>query len=235
MVGIYKITTPSGKVYIGQSINISRRWCDHKWPNKRSVSLISRSVKKYGYKNHLFQIIHELPNDAAKETISKYESLYMDLYRSAGVILLNISDARDSNFGYKPTPETIEKHASKLRGRPSVRKGTTHTDEAKAKIKAKRALQINVSGRPKGNIPWNKGKTGLQVSHNKGVPLSQESKDKISKTLTGRKLSAESIAKRTASVMARTERKKDWSDEAKEKQRQRVILFNQNKRINAIL
>ena len=26
MIGIYKITSPSGKVYIGQSIDIERRW-----------------------------------------------------------------------------------------------------------------------------------------------------------------------------------------------------------------
>jgi len=219
MVGIYKITTPSGRVYIGQSININRRWCDHKWPTKRSISLISRSVKKYGYKNHLFKVIHELPKDVAKETISKYESLYMDLYRSAGVLLLNISDAKDSNFGYKPTAETIEKHAAKLRGRPSARKGATHTDEAKAKIKAKRALQTNVVGREKGNIPWDKGMSGVYKS--KGHKLSDETKEKLRHVNLGKTIPPETIAKRTASVKARTVRKRQWSDEARKRQSER--------------
>lgn len=41
----------------------------------------------------------------------------------------------------------------------------------------------------KGNIPWNKGKIGI---------YSQESRDKMSKSLTGRKQSPETIAKRVA-------------------------------------
>ena len=30
MIGIYKIVSPSGKVYIGQSTNIERRWKEYK-------------------------------------------------------------------------------------------------------------------------------------------------------------------------------------------------------------
>lgn len=122
--------------------------------------------------------------------------------------------------------------SQKLLGRQSPRKGCTHTDESKAKIKAKRALQTNVSG-PVGNIPWNKGTIGICKSWNKGVSPSAETREKISKKLQGSKLSADTIAKRTASVKARTVRKKQWSDEARIRQRERVILFYQNKR-NAI-
>lgn len=36
-----------------------------------------------------------------------------------------------------------------------------------------------------GSIPWNKGKKGLQVAWNKGIPCSEETKHKISETLKG--------------------------------------------------
>lgn len=231
MVGIYKITTPSNYLYIGQSMNIKKRWNDHKWPNKKSISLISRSVKKYGYKNHIFQMVHELPIDIDKKTLSIYESFYMNAYREAGIKLINIADSKESNYGYVPSEKTRKEHSEKLKGRPSHRKGTTHTDESKAKIKAKRALQTNVSG-PVGNVPWNKGKKGeYNLPSN---PKSQEQREKIRKSLTGKKLSPESIAKRSASVRARPERKKDWSEESKRKQSERVKLFNLNKKLNAL-
>lgn len=47
----------------------------------------------------------------------------------------------------------------------------------------------------KGNIPWNKGKKGLQTSYNKGKHLSEETKEKISKKRLGKKLSKETIEK----------------------------------------
>lgn len=43
-------------------------------------------------------------------------------------------------------------------------------------------------------IPWNKGKTGLQTAWNKGKKIgnrSQQTKDKLSKSLSGRTLSEE--------------------------------------------
>ena len=202
MKGIYKISTPSNKVYIGQSVNIKKRFADHRWPNKRTVSLLARSVKKYGYSAHKFEVIHELPNDVSKTVLSVYESLYMDLYRSCGVHLLNISDAKESNYGYKKTQETIEKHRAKLIGRSGHRKGTTHTDEAKAVIKAKRALQTNVGGP---SVAWNKG---MKFPNQKGRPHTEETKEKLRQISTGKKLSPETIAKRTATLKANKANKK---------------------------
>ena len=234
MIGIYKITTPSNYVYIGQSMNIKKRWNDHKWPNKKAVSLISRSVKKHGYKNHSFEMVHELPSDIDKKILSVYESFYMNAYREAGFKVINIADARGSNFGYVPSEKTRKEHSERLKGKPSKLKGrSTQTNESKAKIRAKRLLQtnLNLTAR-KGAIPWNKGMKGVYKRVSR--PVSEESKEKIRKALTGKKLSPESIAKRTATVMARTEKKKDWSEESKRKQSERVKLFHLNKKLNAL-
>ncbi len=60
MIGIYKITNPEGKIYIGQSINIDRRFKEYKRLQKRSVGRkIISSLKKYGSDNHIFEVIEE--------------------------------------------------------------------------------------------------------------------------------------------------------------------------------
>jgi polyhydroxyalkanoate synthesis regulator phasin len=49
----------------------------------------------------------------------------------------------------------------------------------------------------KGNIPWNKGKKGVQVAWNKGKHCSEETKKKLSLINKGKKQSIEVIRKRT--------------------------------------
>ena len=61
MIGIYKITSPSGRIYIGQSWNIKKRLNAYKtlYASKKQ-RLLNRSFVKYGYENHKFQIIKVL-------------------------------------------------------------------------------------------------------------------------------------------------------------------------------
>lgn len=64
--GIYKITSPTGKVYIGQSEDINRRFGEYKrLKNCKRQTKLYRSFKKHGVENHQFDIIeycseHEL-------------------------------------------------------------------------------------------------------------------------------------------------------------------------------
>jgi group I intron endonuclease len=60
MVGIYKITNPKGKVYIGQSINIDKRFYQYQTPKKERTGVkILNSLIKYGIENHNFDILEE--------------------------------------------------------------------------------------------------------------------------------------------------------------------------------
>lgn len=60
MIGIYKITSPENKVYIGQSIDIERRFSEYKRLQKRSAGRkIISSLKKHGVINHKFEVIEE--------------------------------------------------------------------------------------------------------------------------------------------------------------------------------
>jgi group I intron endonuclease len=59
-IGIYKIINPEGKIYIGQSINIEKRWryYSSQYHNKADKqNKLFNSFKKYGVNNHLFKII----------------------------------------------------------------------------------------------------------------------------------------------------------------------------------
>lgn len=125
IVGIYKITSPSGKVYIGQSVDISARWGCHRRMHGRSK--LNNSFKKYGAITHLFEIVHELPYDVSAETLVAYEQLYMDLYRACGVELLNLKEAGSRGKVSEETRQRMK--VSKV----GINKGSKHTFEHRRK------------------------------------------------------------------------------------------------------
>lgn len=55
--GIYKITSPSNKIYIGQSKNIKKRYNFYKNKNCKNQVKLFNSFEKYGVNNHTFEII----------------------------------------------------------------------------------------------------------------------------------------------------------------------------------
>lgn len=60
IVGVYKITNPNGDIYIGSSIDVYRRWKNHYSNQKRNEhTKLGISFKKYGFYNHVFEIIEE--------------------------------------------------------------------------------------------------------------------------------------------------------------------------------
>lgn len=61
IIGIYKITSPTGKVYIGQSRNIIKRRQTYEiLPDKIKTQVkLYNSLKKYGWEVHTFEIIEE--------------------------------------------------------------------------------------------------------------------------------------------------------------------------------
>jgi|LakMenEpi03Aug12_release.lakeMendotaPanAssembly.Ray.scaffolds.fasta_scaffold410592_2 group I intron endonuclease len=70
MIGIYKITSPSNKVYIGQSVNIENRkknYTNFK-TNKNNIGpKMYNSLQKHGWEQHIFEIIEECCLDQLNE------------------------------------------------------------------------------------------------------------------------------------------------------------------------
>lgn len=77
MIGIYKITSPSGKIYIGQSTNIERRFTQYEnISSSKKQTILHYSFLKYGVKNHKFEILEE----CIFEFLNHRERHYQDLY-----------------------------------------------------------------------------------------------------------------------------------------------------------
>lgn len=84
MIGIYKITNKiNNKVYIGQSIDIYKRWERHRivafndsYPQYNCM--LYKAFRKYGYDNFSFEIIKE----CAEEELNTLENFYIQMYDS---------------------------------------------------------------------------------------------------------------------------------------------------------
>jgi len=81
MRGIYKITSPIGKVYVGQSKNIYKRFSGHK-KNKRS--LLYESIKKYGFENHKLESLEEII-EGCMNARERYWQEYYDVIGENGL------------------------------------------------------------------------------------------------------------------------------------------------------
>lgn len=63
MIYLYKLKSPSGSVYIGQTNNFKRRMIDHKCDSNHLDTPLYRSIRKHGWVNFTKQIIAQLPED----------------------------------------------------------------------------------------------------------------------------------------------------------------------------
>jgi len=129
MIGIYKITSPSKKVYIGQSINIKKRWYYHKSVYKTKKSKLYSSFIKYGIEKHKFEIIAV----CLIEDLNTVEKYYVDLYQCFNSKNgLNLKDGGGSKGCV--SEETKLKISNSLKGR----KGKSWSDEKKINFSLKR-------------------------------------------------------------------------------------------------
>lgn len=84
MIGIYKITNQqTGQSYIGQSVDIKRRWMEHKLPYKRinPTKKIYQAFNQYGIDNFTFEVIEECEVNKLNER-EQYWIDYYDCYNN---------------------------------------------------------------------------------------------------------------------------------------------------------
>lgn len=95
MTGIYKIISPTDKIYIGQSVDIERRWLEHK--SSTDSPKLHNSLKKHGFENHTFEILEECETSLLNEK----ERYYQDFYDVLGPFGLNlILTTTETKSGY---------------------------------------------------------------------------------------------------------------------------------------
>lgn len=120
--GIYKITSPSKKVYIGQSINILRRLKEYKYVRCKEQIYLYRSILKHGWSAHKFEILHHCD----KEELNRLEKYYVDLFNSYNSKYgMNLRDGGGSHGKM-----SIESKAKMAR----MRIGRKHSEESKKRM-----------------------------------------------------------------------------------------------------
>lgn len=140
--GVYCWThLESGKKYVGSSIDLYRRFMQYyniKYITRAAKSsLICRALLKYGYSSFKLEILEYCD----PSSIIEREQYYIDLLKPE----YNILQVAGSLFGYKHTPESLEKMReialnrsdetkSKLR-EAALGKTYNHTEETKIKLR----------------------------------------------------------------------------------------------------
>ena len=185
MIGIYNITSPSGKIYVGQSINLEKRFGEYfKIANCIEQVRLYRSLEKYGSSNHIFEIIEECKT----QDLNRRERYWQDSYSVLGERGLNCRLTETEDISGKLSESTKLKISKALKGR-------VLTEEHKQKL--------SISCRGKVHSEETKKK---RIASNTGKTRSDETRAKMS--LAKRNMSEETKRKMSESRLGKTYKKK---------------------------
>lgn len=198
--GIYMITSPSGKIYIGQSQDILRRWQAYKKYEITYQKRLARSFRKHGVENHCFKILEECEKSQLDNMEIQYIKLYDTFDTPHG---LNLTSGGES---YKLAKESLEKISTSLKARRYTHGKRKLSESTKKKI----------------------SKSLIGNTRTLGKKQKPETIEKISKALIGnthtlgKKQKPETIEKRRKSLMGKNKGKKygPMSEEGKQKRRE---------------
>lgn len=175
--GVYKITSPSGRVYVGQSQDLYTRFNQYRRGACKRQPLLYNSLNKYGFDNHTIDVIlcgTEHLDSIEIQTISECQSNFNKHPDKRG---LNLSDGGPTNRGYKYkyTDELRNKrriqslsdggianfysqNPEALQGSNNPFYGKSHTMEAKQKMRAYRTGKYGIlNGKSKRVINMSSG------------------------------------------------------------------------------
>ena len=165
MVGIYKITNPEGKAYIGLSKNIQKRWNSHKNLQFKGNIKLRESLTEYGGDSHQFEVIEEidisnLGRSQANNLLQIRERYWINHFETFKGGL----NANRGGSGCKEHTAESKQKISEANSKPKPadfganRKKWQHTEEYKEKVRnAKRRpiLMYDPEGNLVGEFPNN--------------------------------------------------------------------------------
>lgn len=129
-VGIYMVTSPTGKIYIGQSVDIVRRFKAYLNPNQNKDQLkLHSSLMKHGAENHKFEILEQ----CSEVDLNNRERFYIDKFKTFdskhGMNLMY-----GQSKGSRHSLSTRSKISKALSGRKSPLKGQPRPEYVRLKI-----------------------------------------------------------------------------------------------------
>jgi group I intron endonuclease len=135
---IYKITSPSNKIYIGQTINFERRLSEYKNLECKTQLKLYSSLVKYGFENHVFEILEICSIEDANFRERHYQEFF-DVLSKKGLNLKYQSTTDKKCIYSEETKQKISK--SKI--------GKKKSEETKLKMsKAKSGKNHPMYGKP---------------------------------------------------------------------------------------
>lgn len=175
--GIYKITSPTGKIYIGQSKNITKRLRYYKLGNCKGQPRIHNSINKHGWESHQFDIIEY----CSEEELNCSERFWQDEFEAVGKNGLNAILTETDTL-----PRILSERTRKLRsdisksfiGEKNSFYGKVHSEESKSKMRANNRGRKDTPER----IEQKRQAMLGEKNWNYGKPKSQEYRDKISES-----------------------------------------------------
>lgn len=148
MVGIYKITSPTGKIYIGQSSDVERRISAYKrMSNCNQQPKLYNSLKKHGARNHLYEAIEECDINNCTERERYYQELYNSVKEGLNCVYVDNSNSKTSICD-----ETRQKMSKSRKG---VKFTNQHKERISKALKGKvRSIEhrLNLSKSNKGRM-----------------------------------------------------------------------------------
>jgi group I intron endonuclease len=146
MIGVYKITSPTYKIYIGQSRDIEKRFKHYLGMYKCTSSqrILYNSFIKHGVKNHVFEIIEHCDFELLNERERYWQDFY-DVLSKKGMNCILTETKLNTRVISKETRDKISKaNKGKFSGKnnPNYGKlgklnpffGRKHTEETKKKL-----------------------------------------------------------------------------------------------------
>lgn len=137
---IYKLTSPSGKVYIGRAVHFKKRMSTHKHSAKSGVRRpLYEAIRKYGWESFLKEIIDTTVGDRAAYSLElKYIMQYDSIDKGYNVSLRtdgggNQWEGRENTAEFETLRSTSRKNRA---GAGNGMFGKLHSEESKDLQKA---------------------------------------------------------------------------------------------------
>jgi group I intron endonuclease len=198
--GIYILTSPSGKSYIGQSFNLKKRIGEYKRLECKGQIKIYRAILKHGFENFKVEYLFKTNNNFKylKILLDSLEIHFIKQYNT----LNNGYNIQLGGSNGKHSEETKEKlrvlHTGKKLSEETKRKIGEKSKNKKISDRQKKILSDKFKGKPLSE----EHKLKLKISRNKRI-TSDETKLKMSKSQTGRIHSEETKLKMRESAIKR--------------------------------
>lgn len=145
---IYKITSPSKKIYIGKTYDLRKRINCYKCASKKGSSIILlNSIRKYGWDAHVLEVVEEISDELLNEReVFWIKELGTYCYENPmGLNMTKGGDGQRSTWMHKT--ELRQWYSDKFTGEGNPFYGKQHNKETKTKMSELAKIRNKKDGR----------------------------------------------------------------------------------------